>query len=121
MNNNALLQIENLMKDVDTNLVSDGYHTFGELYEHRIVLYIMLAKRAQREGLAVWCTTKHNNGEVWPGWMILGIHKEAGRQITYHLADTYWDEVSAFAEVIECSPKYDGHTSADVLARLKML
>lgn len=26
----------------ESNGVSDGYHTFGELYEHRVVLFIAL-------------------------------------------------------------------------------
>jgi hypothetical protein len=43
---------------MDTNRISDGYHTFGELYDHRIQLFIALCKmmcnmdaiNAEREG-----------------------------------------------------------------------
>ena len=28
------------MSDIDTNLISDGYHTFGELYDHRFALFL---------------------------------------------------------------------------------
>jgi hypothetical protein len=27
---------------INTNQISDGYHTFGELYDHRISLFIAL-------------------------------------------------------------------------------
>lgn len=45
---------------------------------------------------------------------------EAGTQITYHLPIDRWEECS-FAETLDKAPKWDGHTSADVITRLKNL
>ena len=56
---NALIQAEK----VDTNFVSDGFHTFGELYEHRITLFIVLAKQLLKRKsfkLPIWKSRKHD-------------------------------------------------------------
>ena len=125
-------EINTLIKEggVDTNLVSDGYHTFGELYEHRITLYIALLRIkanivdpmtgdwVHRED--IWRSKAHSDGSVWPGWFILGVYKEAGEQITYHLPISKWDECD-FAQILDQAPDWDGHTSQDVLIRLEAL
>ena len=64
----------------DTNQISDGYHTFGELYEHRITLYIALWRKL--ESSRVWRSQAHSDGGVWEGWFILGIDYKQGAQIT---------------------------------------
>ncbi len=107
--------------DGNRGKVSDGYHTFDELYDHRIRLYIELTKEYANHTVTVWCSKKHSDGTEWPGWFILGINKEPGKQISYHLPSQYWDEVSDYALVIDQAPPFDGHTSADVLERLKSL
>lgn len=103
--------------------VSDGSHTMDELYEHRIALWIALC----RKGAAlpdvckpVWRSKLHDDGSSFEGWFVLGIGKEKGKIMTYHLPSIKWDEVS-FAETLERAPEWDGHTSADVLERLKNL
>lgn len=112
-------------KKIDTNEISDGYHTFGELYEHRITLYIALCKWVRsfmyREGNGdVWRSKLHSDGSSFDGWFILGINKEKGEQITYHLPLEKWNE-TGFAETLEKAPEFDGHTSEDVLERIKKL
>lgn len=114
-----------LVKDCDTNQISDGYHTFGELYEHRIVLWISRCRGIRVSGHhklrdEVWISTKHSDGGVWDGWFMLGIGFNPGDQMTYHLPMNYWDECD-FAQVLEQAPPYDGHTSADVLKRIALL
>lgn len=113
--------------------VSDGYHTMDELYDHRITLYIALCRTYQRRdqhmenelGTAqsvtcVWRSKLHSDGTAFDGWFILGIDQEKGYQITYHLPLDRWDETE-FAKTLDKAPEWDGHTSADVLARLKQL
>lgn len=97
--------------------VSDGYHTFAELYEHRIILYITLCRELPVE---CWKSKVHSDGSVWDGWFLLGINKKAGEQITYHLPVKYWNECW-FAETLDKAPEFDGHTSQDVLKRLMEL
>ena len=101
---------------------SDGYHTFGELYEHRIALFIALCRTYADTHfpIEVWRSKLHFDGSSFDGWFIMGIRKEKGNQITYHLPMSKWDETD-FAETLECAPEWDGHTSADVLERLKKL
>lgn len=41
-------------------------------------------------------------------------------QISYHMPAEWWDKLPS-VNVIERNELYDGHTSADVLQRLKLL
>ncbi|GAB4001552.1 hypothetical protein GCM10028807_57980 [Spirosoma daeguense] len=116
-------EINELIKTVDSNQVSDGYHTFGELYEHRIALWILLLRCIAGSNGAfsdVWRSKAHSDGSVWDGWFILGFEKMKGQQMTYHLPMSKWDECS-FAETLLQAPKWDGHTSDDVLKRIESL
>ena len=116
---NVLIQTEK----VDTNLISDGYHTFGELYEHRITLFILLAKQLLNRksfNLPMWKSRFHDDSIEWAGWFIVGIGEKEGEQISYHLPISKWDEC-AFIPEKALAPKWDGHTSNDVLQRLKNL
>lgn len=102
---------------------SDGYHTFDELYEHRITLYIALCRNLfPKLGGNIYRTRLHSDGSSIEGWFILGIFSQRGQQITYHLPDSRWDETN-FCEYTTRTraPEFDGHTSADVLERLKRL
>jgi hypothetical protein len=119
---NAIIQDKKKEGVLDTNLISDGYHTFGELYEQRIRLYIELCRAlSSAGGHIVWVSMRHSNNSVTPGWMIMGISYEKGNQITYHLPDRHWAECSEFARSIYQDPEYDGHKSADTLTRLNNL
>lgn len=114
---------------LDTNLISDGYHTFGELYEHRIRLFIQLCKMTKALSLldvtnkvkgiypSVWAYVENESEQ----WFLLGIWKEDGKQITYHLPARFWNEVCEFAEILKDKPQWDGHSSSDILERLKQL
>lgn len=106
--------------EIETDFVSDGYHTFRELYDHRITLYIALCKMLSKVK-NVWITKKHSDGSIWDGWFLLGINTESGSQITYHLPDTKWDECASFAHIRLIAPEFDGHSSNDVLDRISSL
>lgn len=106
----------------------DSYHTFDELYEHRITLFIALCKQIEEQDQMsigennVWRSKKHSDGELAFGgtWFVLGIFKEKGKQLTYHLPIGKWNETN-FADTLDKAPDYDGHTSDDVLERIKKL
>lgn len=100
--------------------ISDGYHTFAELYDHRIALWIALCQSLEAEGTMVWRSKLHSDGSCFFGWFVLGIGYEKGEQITYHLPLEEWDRCK-FAKEVERAPEFDGHTSADVLKRIKEL
>lgn len=119
-------EIINLKPIADLVEISDGYHTFTELYEHRIILYIKLCQFLHQvdaelnSGEIVWRSKKHSDGTNYEGWFILGIDYSKGNQITYHIPLSYWDDVE-WATTLKKAPEFDGHTSQDILERLKLL
>jgi hypothetical protein len=105
-----------LIKDgTDTNKISDGYHTFGELYEHRCKLFIALCSVLNHSS---WRSLHHSDGSKIEGWFIMGLFSEQGQQITYHLPIRMWG-LCNFVPEISNAPSWDGHTSDDVLRRLE--
>lgn len=113
------------MPSEEKGKVRDGYHSFDELYEHRIVLYIALALSiavSDHHSLsdAIWRSKKHSDETNWDGWFLLGIGIEWGSQITYHLPMRFWNNCD-FAHTFGRAPKFDGHTSQDVLKRISEL
>lgn len=121
----ALAALDDLLADLGGDLqnVSDGYHTFRELYEHRISLFIALTYvmgNGYQGQTKIWRSRLHSDGSSLEGWFVMGIGFLAGRQITYHLPMDRWDEVDfRNMETLERAPNFDGHSSADVLVRLK--
>ncbi|NER37328.1 MAG: hypothetical protein F6J93_25740 [Oscillatoria sp. SIO1A7] len=97
----------------DLGEVSDGYHTFNELYEHRHALYLVIAN----SGLigSAWKSKKHYDGSSYNGWFLLGIETSEG-DISYHLPDALWE--NAKVTKLERGKKWDGHNSQDVVNRL---
>ncbi len=95
--------------------------TLNELYEHRVQLFIALCKIIRRGwNNRVWRSKLHSNGTNFEGWFVLGIDKTKDSQINYHLPMSKWEETN-FAETLDNAPEWDGHTSNDVLERLKRL
>lgn len=108
----------------ETGKISDGYHTFDELYDHRITLWIALCKRTaltiREPWNPTWRSKLHSDGSAFDGWFVLGMFTDPGRQITYHLPNSKWDDCY-FAPDLDKAPEFDGHTSADVLHRIALL
>lgn len=118
---NRMIQNMKIANRGDTNLISDGYHTFGELYEHRVQLFITVCRLFEDKGPgSVWRSKIHSDESAHEGWFLLGIGYLNGVQMSYHLPISKWDECS-FAREMDRAPEFDGHTSADVLERLKNL
>lgn len=100
----------------DVGEVSDGFHTFNELYEHRQTLFVALANRVPTKA---WKSRLHADGTMFEGpegWFIAGLHLPDG-DITYHLEGRFWDLLRV--EEMERAPEWDGHTPADVVKRIK--
>lgn len=121
---------------IPTHCDCDGYHTFDELYNHRITLYIALCRMDFKYYAQVieqtvedggydniWRSKRHSDGELCFGTgtqFILGIGKRVGEQISYHIPIERWEETN-FADTLEKAPEWDGHTSDDVLERIKLI
>ena len=107
--------------ETDEVEISDGYHTFTELYEHRITLFIALCRILENGN--VWRSKRHSDGKLCfetGTQFVLGIWWAKGTQITYHIPIERWHETD-FADTLKEAPEWDGHTPQDVLKRIKNL
>ena len=96
--------------------ISDGYHTFDELYEHRCALFVALMKT---NPIISWRANLHEDGTCYEGWFVAGMSLPTG-EITYHLPDRMWELLDNVGiETSNTAPKWDGHTAADVVNRLE--
>ena len=98
--------------------VSDGYHTFDELYEHRCALYIALVNTLCLKDVGAKCykSKKHKDGSSYDGWFVCWIEFSNSKHISYHLPLKYWDKCAAREK--ETYDNFDGHTPNDVVNRL---
>lgn len=97
----------------DSGKISDGYHTFEELYAHRIMLFISLMKCNKHIS---WKSKLHSDGTSFDGWFVAGMKLVSG-DITYHIPDKFWD-VLGDIDTPDRAPHFDSHTSNDVIKRL---
>lgn len=119
------IKINHMIKHlpVETGEISDGYHTFDELYEHRHMLYILLAMCMN--GYKAWASNLHHDGSSYDNWFIMGLtpinETITFKPITYHLPDRLLHLVKGNPKVewLEKAPEWDGHTSNDVIERLQ--
>lgn len=89
--------------------MSDGYHTFADLYEQRLVLSAALAKNNPH----AWKSKRHEDGSVpfGGGWFIMGFDTDEGCY-TYHYELKDWDLFQC--KELDKGKPWDGHTSKDV-------
>jgi len=105
-------------KDFSVKQVSDGHHTFGELYHHRIVLFCTLCNLLPDLS---WKSKKHfdeENDPMFDDSFIAGINTPEG-VATYHIKLKYWDMFKI--PEIERAPKYDRYNPTDVIDRVYSL
>lgn len=105
-----------------TENTSDGYHTFKELYEFRMVYNAALFNEwALLNKYEVHKSWKHNDGELCfgGGWFIVVAILPTG-QISNHYSSEHWD-LFKIQETEKALYPFDGHTSQDVVKRLKNL
>lgn len=96
--------------------VSDGYHTFNELYDHRAKLFAALCNTVFKD--VAWKSLHHHdpNEPMYDGMFIVGVETPYG-QATYHYDITpYWDMFHV--KIVDTAPKFDGHTPAEAVNRI---
>jgi hypothetical protein len=104
-----------MTNDNDSSSISDGYHTFGELYKHRTYLFIALMRSHPKLS---WRSNNHDDGSSFEGWFLAGMHLPTG-DISYHLPNSAWELLDKKGIKISLrGPKFDGHTSKDVIDRI---
>ena len=97
----------------DKGQISDGYHTFNELYYHRMILFSVVCNTFKNQA---WKSLKHSDGTMYDDYFIVGIKTPEG-QYTYHYHKDYWDMFKV--KELSYAPEWDGHTSQDVINRLR--
>jgi hypothetical protein len=107
--------------------ISDGYHTFEDLYNHRFALFCALVKCYDSlltpigpTAVRAWKSRHHEDGTMFPGFFIAGLTKknldETETHISYHLPVEWWDRFKCIEIMV--APHWDGYNSNDVVKRL---
>ena len=93
----TIYDIDEVQKIVDISLtgdkgfISDGYHSFNELYAHRNRLFILLMRMMHAGKFGkVWKSKKNADGSSWSGWFVGGFGEG---YVTYHMPEEMWDDV----------------------------
>ena len=104
---------------VDMGEVSDGYHTFNELYEYRMLYNAAFFNELAKQGLYdVHKSRKHSDGEYPFGdsnWFIVMAELPTG-QISNHYEMKDWDKFQIPEKLL--ANKWDEHSPRDVADRL---
>ena len=104
----------------DMGEVSDGYHTFNELYEYRLLYNASMFNELAKQNLYnVHKSKRHSDGEIPFGdsnWFIVMAELPTG-QISNHYEMKDWDLFQIPEK--ETANKWDGHTPKDVTERLR--
>lgn len=97
--------------------VSDGYHTFDELYDHRMALTAALVKSHPELS---WRSKEHHpDGDpMFGGFFIVGMTLPGIGDISYHYKLEHWDLFNGMP-TFPHAHLWDGHTPAEVVRRLK--
>ncbi len=89
--------------------ISDKWHTFDELYYHRMILFLSL-QLAHKD--KAWKSKQHHDGSMFDNSFIVGIDTPNG-QYSYHYDLKYWDLFEDIKE-LDKAPEYDGHMPKDI-------
>ena len=103
------------------NDLNDEYHTMQELYDFRLMYNALLFNEwTKREDIEVYKSRRHYDNELcFDGdWFIVVAILPDGKQISNHYHIDYWDYFN-IPSYPKMKDKFDGHTSQDVLNRLK--
>jgi len=96
--------------------LSDGYHTFNELYHHRAILFSVICNIHPH---LAWKSKKHHEGDMYDGMFIVGIETPEGPATYHYDIDPYWDMFHV--KELATAPKWDGHTPEEAIRRIGTL
>ena len=102
------------VKEIDD--VSDGFHTFRQLYYQRMMLFATIVKQNKDKA---WKSLRHEDGELCfvGGWFIVGIDTPEG-SYTYHYEDNFYSLFDCTE--LDRAKHWDGHTEEDVTRLLSL-
>ena len=99
--------------------VSDGFHSFAELYRFRALYNAAFFNELKaRDEHRVHKSWKHADGQdcFGGGWFVVTAYLD-GRQVSNHYEAKYWELFQC--EVRETADEWDKHTPEDVVERLE--
>ncbi len=99
-----------------TKNISDKWHTFDELYYHRMILFLSLQLTHKDKS---WKSKQHHDGTMFDDSFIVGINTPEG-QYSYHYDLKFWELFKDIKE-LEYAPKYDGHKPKDITRLLSLV
>lgn len=102
----------------DPSAISDGYHTFAELYEYRMLYNAHAAIGWLAAGIPVVKSWHHSDGEpcFGGGWFVVVATLPSG-QVTNHYEGDDWHLFQV--PEVDLAPEWDGHTPQEAAERLR--
>ena len=103
---------------IESGEVTDGFHTFSELYEARMLYHAWATRAWLFSGIGVVKSWNHSDGEpcFGGGWFIVVAYLPTGQTSQHYRAD-HWDLFKVPS--VEYPLEYDGHTTQDTHQRLR--
>lgn len=92
--------------------LTDTWHSFDDLYDHRLVLTAALFRNIP----FTWKAKIHEDGTMFDGMFIVGVTTPDG-DASYHYDLPHWDRFNV-PELIH-APKFDGHTPEIAMQRIE--
>ena len=115
--NGMFLDLADLIEPEPVNgEMSDGYHTFNELYHHRALLFSVIVRNYPE---LCWKSKKHHDGYMYDGMFIVGIDTPDGQASYHYDIEPYWDMFDC--KELEFAPEWDGHTPSQAIERIGKL
>lgn len=96
--------------------LSDGYHTYNELYHHRAILFSVICGVYPK---LCWKSKHHHDGSMFDGMFIVGIETPKGTATYHYDVDPYWSLFDV--KELDNAPEWDGHTPNDAIERIRTL
>lgn len=105
-----LRELKEIKNQIDSGELSDGYHTFNQLYHQRAMLFATIVNQNSDKA---WKTHKYEDGEpcFGGGWFLVTVDTPKGAY-GYHYEDKYWDLFKC--KELEIAKHWDGYTEEDV-------
>jgi len=103
---------------IQRSQISDGDHSFAQLYAMRAALLsALLSEWAYAGKYSTYKSLRHNDGQLCfgGGWFIAGASLPSGA-ISFHFPISDWNRIHVPERSV--GQVWDGHTESDVMARL---
>lgn len=97
-----------VFKEYSKDYISDGSHTFEELYHHRMILFSVICNTYKDKA---WKSWKHKDDTMYDDYFIVGITTDMG-DYSYHYHKDNWDKF--MVDELENAPEWDGHVPDDI-------